>query len=75
MTVSKRCATVSTVQSENSSRSTCWMIPSVLLHVYYHNVNYNTLTTYTKSTLAVASSNTKIRFLLRRALAKQNNCL
>ena len=74
MTVSRRWAMVSTVWSQNSSRMMLWMMASVLTwewdiepHVQRH--------THSRSTLAVASSSTRMWFLFKRALPRQNSCL
>lgn len=64
---------VNTVHSENFSRIVVWINESVLkefLNCVIHSFNFHAFFAYFGSTLAVASSKTRIELLRRIALAR-----
>lgn len=76
MMVLRRWAMVRTVQSTNCSLRALWMIPSVLWTQggWGRAAVTDEHEAHLMSTLAVASSRTRILLFLRRALARHTSC-
>lgn len=74
ITVRRRCATVNTVQSRNCSRIERWISSSVLYTKPDRPSSFARSNTHALSTLAVASSITKMRLFFSIARARQISC-